>query len=229
MIGPVLQPLAAVLFDMDGTLVDSEKVWAVGLHELAVRHGGVLSESARVAMVGTSTRESMVVLHADIGQPWRDPVADSQWLDARMLDLFAEGLQWMPGARELLLAVRASGLATALVTNTPRALVDVALHTIGRHFFDVVVCGDEVVRTKPDPAPYLAAVAGLGVEPGACVVIEDSPAGVASAVRTGCSVLAIPHHVPVTHPGAIVRPSLREVDVEFLRGLVNGPMSGKVV
>ena len=69
-----------------------------------------------------------------------------------MLELFAEGLEWMPGARELLATVRAAGLRTALVSNTPRMLVDVALLTIGVHHFDAVICGDEVPRTKPDPA-----------------------------------------------------------------------------
>jgi HAD superfamily hydrolase (TIGR01509 family) len=219
-----VRDLGAVLFDMDGTLVDSEKVWGIGLHELANRHGGVLSEAARMAMVGTATRETVVILHQDIGQPWRDPVADSDWLDARMLALFAEGLAWMPGARELLVAVRAAGVPMGLVTNTSRALVDVALRTIGRHHFDVIICGDEVARTKPDPAPYAAAVAALGVEPGACVVIEDSPTGVASAVGAGCAVVAIPHHVPVTHPSAVIRPSLLDVDLDLVRHLAGTPV-----
>jgi len=110
------------------------------------------------------------------------------------------------------------------VTNTRRALVDVALATIGAENFDVLVCGDDGPPTKPDPAPYLAAAAGLGVAPAACVVIEDSPAGIASAVAAGCVVLAVPNEVPLDRADAVVRASLVEVDVAMLRGLVE--MSG---
>jgi HAD superfamily hydrolase (TIGR01509 family) len=183
------------LFDMDGTLVDSEKVWDVGLREMAAGYGGVLSEAARLATIGTSSPEAMQILHADLGQPWRDPVAAAARLDARVMELFAEGLEWLPGARELLRQVRSSGLRTALVTNTVRTLTDIALGTIGAANFDVIVCGDEVVRAKPDPAPYLAAAAALGVDLARCVAIEDSPAGVASALAAGCAVLAVPHAV----------------------------------
>ena len=209
--------LAAVLFDMDGTLVDSEKVWDVGLRELAVRYGGQLSDDARLRMVGTSSMETMVILHEDLRQPWRDPVEGSDWLDARVKDLFADGLEWLPGARELLAEVRAAGLPTALVTNTRRSLVEVAMATIGAHNFDVVVCGDDVPRTKPDPAPYLAAAAALGVDPRSCVVIEDSPSGVASARAAGCPVVAVPHEVALVD--AVVRDSLIDVDLRLLRGL----------
>src|SRR5947209_7908915 len=124
--------LAGVLFDMDGTLVDSEKVWDVALVELADRYGGVLSAPARARMVGNSAAESMVILHDDIGQPWRDPATSVAWLEERMKELFAAGLVWRPGAVELLGELRAAGVPMALVTATRRDLVDVALETIGR-------------------------------------------------------------------------------------------------
>src|SRR6059058_2526175 len=98
--GMGMPELGAVLFDMDGTLVDSEKVWDVGLRELARRYGGELSAPARTRMIGTSMAESMDILHADIAQPWRDPVTSVTWLEARVRDLFADGLIWRPGARE---------------------------------------------------------------------------------------------------------------------------------
>ena len=87
---------------MDGTLVDSEKVWDVGLTELAQRYGGALSADARTRMVGTSMAESMSILHGDIGQPWRDPVASVAWLEERVKELFGAGLVWRPGAAALL-------------------------------------------------------------------------------------------------------------------------------
>jgi HAD superfamily hydrolase (TIGR01509 family) len=217
--------LAAVLFDMDGTLVDSEKVWDVGLNELAARYGGALSAAARRAMVGTSTALTMRLLHDDLGQPWRDPVEGAAWLDERVRELFALGLEWRPGARELIAAVRAAPLPAALVTNTKRSLVEVALGTLGRDTFDVVVCGDEVTSTKPHPEPYLAAAAALGVAPGACVAIEDSPAGVASARAAGCRVIAVPHDVELTEVEATVVASLTEIDLGVLRLLCAGAYS----
>ncbi|WFE28576.1 HAD family phosphatase [Solwaraspora sp. WMMD791] len=184
-----------MLFDMDGTLIDSEKLWDVALAELAVHYGGRLSDEARLAMVGSDMATTMRLLHDDIGQPERDPQVGAAWLTHRVAALFAAGVQWRPGAADLLRAVRAAGLPTALVTSTERALVEVALHTLGRANFDVVVCGDEVTATKPDPAPYLSAAAALGVPARRCLAVEDSPAGVASARAAGAAVLVVPADV----------------------------------
>jgi len=206
---------------MDGTLVDSEKVWDVALHELAAHAGGKLSESARLAMIGGSMAISMQILRDDLGQPDRDEAADVEWLERRVEELFADGLVWRPGAMELLRAVRAAGLPTALVTSTGRRLVEVALNTLGRDNFDAVVCGDEVSAPKPDPAPYLTAARLLGVPIGDCVAIEDSPTGMASAVASGATVLAIPAELelPPTD-GVHLRDSLVGVDPAFLGTLL---------
>lgn len=214
--------LAAVLLDMDGTLVDTEKVWDVALCELAARLGGVLSDAARAAMIGGSSQTTMRLLAEDLGQSALDRAEGAAWLDARVLELFREGVPWRPGAPELLAAIRSAGLLTALVTNTRRALVDVALLTIGAANFDVLVCGDEVPDSKPHPGHYLAATAALGVDPVRCVAIEDSPAGVASALSAGCVVLAIPNEVEFADldPAVHVRPSLLDVDVTLLHSLM---------
>ena len=218
-------PLAAVLFDMDGTLVDSEKVWSVGLEELARHYGGTLSEPARLAMVGTNMAESMQILHTDIGQPWRDEATSVVWLERRVAQLFAEGLLWRPGARELLVALAAAGVPMALVTATSRQLVLVALETIGSHFFAAVVAGDDVAETKPHPMPYLTAARLVGADPTRCVAIEDSPNGLRSAAAAGCVVLGVPCEVPLDAEGAArvsLVDSLVEVDVASLRALVAG-------
>jgi HAD superfamily hydrolase (TIGR01509 family) len=215
------ETLAAVLFDMDGTLVDSEKVWDVGLLELAQRYGGRLSADARARMVGSSMADSMMILHTDIGQPWRDVDESLAWLEERVKGLFADGLVWRPGALELLQEVTAARVPAALVTATRRHLVDVALETIGRAHFAAVVCGDEVDDVKPHPAPYLTAASLLGVDIRRCVAIEDSPTGVASARAAGAVVLAVPSEVDLSHLDGVTHiDSLVEVDLAYLRALV---------
>jgi HAD superfamily hydrolase (TIGR01509 family) len=215
--------LAAILFDMDGTLVDSEKVWDVGLTELADSYGGVLSGTARAQMVGTSMADSMGILHSDIDQPWRRTADSLARLEERMVELFAGGLIWRPGAQELLAEVRAAGIPTALVTATKRPLVEIAFRTIGASNFDAVVCGDEVDQTKPHPAPYRAAAKLLGADTARCVAIEDSPTGVASALAAGCVVVAVPCEVALDQvPGMTIVDSLEKLDVAALRQLVRG-------
>jgi HAD superfamily hydrolase (TIGR01509 family) len=206
-----------VLFDMDGTLVDSEGLWTVGLIELAAEYGGTLSEAARLATVGVGTLESMIIVHEDIGQPWRDPAVSAARLEDRVVELFAAGLSWRPGARALVEAVRAEGIPTALVTSTVRRLVTVALATLGPENFDAVVCGDDVAATKPDPLPYLRAAELLGVAASACVAVEDSPVGVASARAAGVPVVAVPHQVPVPRGDGVHHvTSLAGVDLALL-------------
>ena len=211
---------AAVLFDMDGTLIDSEKLWTIALDDYAVHRGGRLSEATRERMVGSNMTRSMVMLLEDIGLPTGQDEIDAAatWVAGRTAELFHEGLPWRPGAQEALRAVRASGLQSALVTSTIRSLTEIALDTIGREHFDVTVCGDEVDgHNKPHPEPYLKAARLLGVEPGRCVAIEDSPTGVASAEAAGCAVIAIPCEVPL-QPGErrVLRESLEGLDVTAL-------------
>jgi HAD superfamily hydrolase (TIGR01509 family) len=213
--------LEAVLFDMDGTLVDSEKIWDISLKELSHRLGGELSAPARASMVGANLARSIGIVHADVGVVDGDLAADGAWLLARTRELFSEGLTWRPGAPELLHAVRDAGLRTALVTSTERDLTDVALKWIGAEFFDVTVCGDEVAHNKPHPDPYQRAAALLGVDPTRCVAVEDSPTGTASAVAAGCTVVVVPAEVPVDDgERRIIRESLVGVDVDYLRGIL---------
>ncbi|MGN9919531.1 HAD family hydrolase [Micromonospora palomenae] len=213
-----------MLFDMDGTLVDSEKLWDVALQELAAEYGGTLSDGARRAIVGTSMAESMRIVHDDLGQPERDPQVSIDWINARILELFRTGLRWRPGALTLLRAVRAAGIPTALVTSSGRPLVEVALDTLGRDSFDAVVCGDEVDLAKPHPEPYLTAARLLDVPIGRCVAIEDSPTGVASALAAGAAVLAVPAEVPIAPIDGVHQvESLTAADLELLAALLGEP------
>ncbi|SHN45920.1 HAD family hydrolase [Cryptosporangium aurantiacum] len=211
----------AVLFDMDGTLFDSEKLWDVGLDDLARHLGGSLSHSARVTMIGAPLALSMEILHADLGRPDLDVESSGAWLEDRMRELFLTALVWRPGARELLAAVRAARVPTALVTATRRNLVEVALDTLGRENFDAVVCGDEVAHSKPHPEPYLRAAALLGVNPGDCVAVEDSVNGTASAEAAGCPVLVVPSEAPVpAGPRRVHRESLAGVGLPELAAVL---------
>ncbi|MGC4806382.1 HAD family hydrolase [Micromonospora sp. DT233] len=213
-----------MLFDMDGTLIDSEGLWTIALRELAVEYGGTLSEAARRAIIGTSMADSMRILHDDLGQPHRDPVASAKWIDARILELFRTEVPMRPGAVTLLRAVRAAGIPTALVTSSLRSVVEVALDTLGRESFDVIVCGDEVGATKPHPEPYLTAARLLGVPIERCVAIEDSPTGVASALASGAAVLAVPAELPIAPTDGVHQlESLTGVDLELLAALLGEP------
>lgn len=208
--------LAGVLFDMDGTLFDSEKLWDVSLDELAASLGGKLSVATRQALVGSNLYESVTLVHEDLGVQ-ADPVRSGEFLLRRTKELFAEGLPWKPGAQALLAEVQASGLPMGLVTSTHRDLTDVALRNFPEGMFGIVICGDEVTHTKPDPESYLTAAERLGVEASACVGIEDSPRGIASAEAAGCAVVAVPSEVPVPDgPGRIVIDSLEMVTVQWL-------------
>ncbi|WP_409332484.1 HAD family hydrolase [Trujillonella humicola] len=220
---------AAVLFDMDGTLVETEQHWGEALFALARRRGGVLSAPARAATVGTSMRTALDVLYADLALPADEAAmtADATWVEDTVAGAMAGGVQWRPGARELLAAVRAVGVPTALVTTTPRRLTDLVLGSMARSFgrvpFDVTVCGDEVPARKPDPAPYLQAAGALGVDVRCCVVVEDSVVGVTAGLASGAAVLGVPAmQVVDPAPGLVLRESLAGLGPDDLAGLLAG-------
>lgn len=208
---------------MDGTLIDSEKLWDISLADLADHLGGTLTAPARRRMVGSNLEATMLIMFEELDL---DPEPESlgkaaNWLTERTGELFRDELRWRPGAREALASLRASGVPMALVTSTQRPLTEVALDTIGREHFQVTVCGDEVDgRNKPDPEPYLKAARLLGLDAGACVAVEDSPVGLRSAVAAGCRVVVVPSEVPIPPgEGYVVRESLAGVDAGTLATL----------
>ncbi|MBM7804261.1 HAD superfamily hydrolase (TIGR01509 family) [Geodermatophilus bullaregiensis] len=222
--------IAAVLFDMDGTLVETEQHWGTALFALARRLGGELSAAAREATVGTTVRASMGVLYADLGldRGEEELQADAGWVMDTVAELLAADVPWRPGARELIAELRAAAVPTALVTTTPRRLADLVIAQLERAFpdvppFDLTVCGDEVPARKPDPAPYLQAAAALGVDPADCVVVEDSAAGVAAGLAAGAAVLGVPSLQPLTPaPGLVLRDTLAGVGLDGLAGVLAG-------
>lgn len=208
--------MAGVLFDMDGTLFDSEKLWDISLEELATRLGGSLSLATRKSLVGSNLTETIELVHKDIGVE-ADPKESGEWLLRRTKELFVDGMEWKPGALDLITRVRDAGIPRALVTSTPRDLTDVALLNFPADSFPVVICGDEVTHTKPHPESYLSAAAQLGVDIHECVAIEDSPRGIASAEASGCAVVAVPSEVPVPPgPHRVVIDTLEGVTLDWL-------------
>lgn len=191
--------MQAVLFDMDGTLVDSEKLWDISLAALYRELGGQMSREVRASMVGGSAEDTIRTVYTDLGLEL-DPAAmaeSSRWLHDYTGELFAAGLPWCEGARELLDQLAAERTPMALVTNTQRALTESALTSIGPHYFSVTVCGDEVPRGKPAPDVYRRAAQLLNLPPAACLAIEDSPTGAAAAESAGCPVLVVPNEIAV--------------------------------
>lgn len=214
--------MRAVLWDMDGTLVDSEKLWDLALQELYRRRGAVLTAEVRESTVGGSADDVMAIVYADLGlAPDADSVTrEIDWLHAYTGELFEAGLPWQPGARELLDALTAEGVPMALVTNTRRDLTEQALKSIGRHYFSATVCGDEVARGKPAPDAYLRAAELIGFDALDCVAIEDSVAGTTAAEAAGCAVVVVPNDIEVpASPRRRHMSSLLDVSVDDLRAV----------
>ncbi|WP_307190381.1 HAD family hydrolase [Actinomadura hibisca] len=215
--------LQAVLFDMDGLLIDSERLWLRVEFEIMEWLGGTWSEEHQKRLVGGSVDVAVAYMLELTGA--RVPPAEvGRRMMGRMVETLAAGVELMPGAAGLLAEVAASPVPAALVSSSHRHVIEAALGSIGRENFALTVAGDEVPRTKPAPDPYLAAAARLGVDPARCVVLEDSPNGVAAAEAAGCVTVAVPGVLPIpAAPGRTVVGSLREVDLARLRSLVGEP------
>jgi HAD superfamily hydrolase (TIGR01509 family) len=212
--------LAAVLWDMDGTLVDTEPFWIRAETELVAVHGGIWTEDDAHALVGLDLLDSAAYIRR-VGGVDMAPAAIVEQMMDRVVEQMAAAPPWRPGALDLLVALRDAGVPSVLVTMSWRRLVGAVVDLLPAGSFAATVAGDEVERGKPHPEPYLAAADILGVAPAACVAIEDSPTGARSARAAGCVVLGVPHMVEIpTDLVDAVAPSLTAVDVDLLRSLV---------
>jgi HAD superfamily hydrolase (TIGR01509 family) len=206
---------AAVLFDMDGLLVDSEPVGYAVEAALVERLGGVWSREHQEKLMGGTLASGADYIARLTGTTLPvDAIVDE--LLVAMRERFAAGVPTQPGAIECVDAVRAAGVPTALVTSTYRSLLDAALAGLGPHRFAVTVAGDEVTAGKPDPAPYLLACNRLGVDPVTCVVVEDALTGVRSAEAAGCTVLVVPSAPVEPAPRRHIVETLAGIDVDWL-------------
>jgi HAD superfamily hydrolase (TIGR01509 family) len=216
----VTDGLAAVLFDMDGLLVDTEPLWLETETEVMARLGATWTVQDQEALLGGSMRRTVSYLLSKATRP-APPLSVERWLNEGMLQRVQDGrVVVQPGARELLAAVARAGLPHALVTSSQRLFAEAVLASTGLAF-PVTVCAEDVSVTKPDPEPYLLAAKLLEADPARCVALEDSPNGVASATAAGCYVVAVPSLVVIPPaPGRLVVPSLRAVTLATLRGAI---------
>ena len=201
----------AVLWDMDGTLVETEPYWIEAEYELVEQHGGTWSHEHALNLVGNDLLVSGRYIREHAGIDIEPSQIVEELLD-KVVERIERAVPWRPGAVELLADLRAHGVRCALVTMSYRRFVAPVLRALPEDTFEVVVTGDSVSQGKPHPEPYQKAAAILGVDPTRAVAIEDSNTGARSAEAAGCRVLVVPNHVPVL-------PGERRVLVDTLVGL----------
>ncbi|MEU8773648.1 HAD family phosphatase [Streptomyces sp. NPDC048606] len=209
----------AVLFDMDGTLVDTEVLWWLTTEKVAAALDHRLGPADAPEVVGRAVADTAAHLVRVAGHG--DPDAVGAALTEDFFRRVEAGSSPRPGARALLAALEARGVPFALVSASPRVVVDAV---VGGALADVpfafTLSADDTPRTKPHPDPYREAAARLGLDPAACVAVEDSPDGAASAEAAGCAVLVVPSLLEV--PASAARTfaaSLEEVTPEALGAL----------
>ena len=207
----------AVLWDMDGTLVDTEPYWMECEFRLAERYGGTWSHEHALAVVGGALLDSAAYIRTHMGIPLTPHEIVEELLDG-VVDLVRREVPWRPGARELLAELRTEGVPCALVTMSYRRFVEPVVEALPPDSFQAVVCGDEVAHGKPHPEPYLRAADLLGLPPHRTVAIEDSVTGSRSAEAAGCQVLVVPSHVTVPQADT-------HVQRETLVGLRSGDLA----
>ena len=216
--------LSAVLFDMDGLLVNTEPQWLEVEHETLAALGGTWSEADAAAIMGASMAHATAHMRRVSGTHRTDAEVADMLVGTMLERLAGADIPIQPGARELVHEVAASGLPYALVSASVRPIVDVVmafLSSQGLPGFPVTVAGDEVERGKPDPLPYLRAAELLGIDITRAVVLEDSANGTRAGWAAGATVVAVPHAVPIEPGERInVRGSLVGLSVADLRALI---------
>ena len=210
----------AVLFDMDGTLIDSEPYWMESEQALAAEHKGKWTTEDGLDVVGMSLDKSSRLLKERANIPL-EPEEIVDVLTEEVQKKLRKVIPWRPGAKELLQDLREHGVKTALVTMSMHRMAQQVVDAIEFSAFDVIVAGDDVRNGKPHPEAYQKAAELLGFEPGHCIAFEDSVSGLTSAELAGTIAIGIPHIIPIPEkPGRILWPTLAGVNYKQLRKLI---------
>ncbi|MCW2287695.1 HAD superfamily hydrolase (TIGR01509 family) [Leucobacter luti] len=188
---------AAVLWDMDGTLIDSEPLWLDTEIAMLDRYSIELTDEVRNSLIGSGLRAAAQVFQ-ELGVPLTADEIITEWKNGVIDRLRATAPQWRPGALELLSSLNAAGIPSGLVTMAVREIADTVMDLLpGDIAFASVLGGDEVQHEKPHPQPYLLGAAQLGVQIADCVALEDSINGLRSAHASGAVAIGIPHTIPL--------------------------------
>ena len=213
-------PKFAVLFDMDGTLIDSEPYWMESESALAAEHNGQWTHADGLDVVGMSLDQSSKLLKDRANIPL-EPTEIVDRLTSEVQSKLAKVIPWRPGAKELLLDLKKHGVKTALVTMSLHRMAQQVVDAIEFDAFDVIIAGNDVTRGKPHPEAYEKAAAALGFEPSRCIAFEDSLSGLTSAEAAGTFAIGIPHVVPIPEKeGRTLWPTLVGVTYKQLRKLI---------
>ena len=205
--------IAAVVFDLDGVLVDSEQVWDEARRDVVAAHGGTWKDSATTDMLGMSSPEWSRYVAEELQVDLTPEEVNAKVLDA-MLTRYREELPLLPGARAAVLRI-ADAFPIALATSSNREVIDLVLDGMGvTERFQATVSSEEVARGKPAPDVYLEAARRLGVDPQQAAAVEDSANGLRSAHAAGMRVIAIPnpHFPPADDALALADITLPDLD-----------------
>jgi HAD superfamily hydrolase (TIGR01509 family) len=215
--------IAAVVFDLDGVLLDSEAAWVEVKREFTEENGGRWKQSAELDMLGMSSTEWSRYMHDELGVPVA-PEQISSEVAGRLVEQYRQRLPLLPGAVEAVRSL-ARHWPLALATSSNRNVIDLVVDQADiADAFAATVSSEEVARGKPAPDVYLDAARQLEVDPGACVAIEDSSNGIRSADAAGMAVIAIPNRDFPPEPdalalAAVVLDSLEQLTPERVRAL----------
>jgi HAD superfamily hydrolase (TIGR01509 family) len=210
---------AAVLWDMDGTLIDSEPYWMKSEGSFAKANNSNWTEQDGLSLVGMSLYDSSKIIKERVGSNL-EPEQIIQKLTDDVSAQLKQEIYWRPGARDLLLLLRKKKVKTALVTMSMHRMAKQVADSIGFDAFDVIVAGDDVRHGKPHPEPYLKAAELLGVKPEDCVAFEDSLTGLRSAEAANTKAVGVKNIVEISmEPGRVIWPTLEGVSMADLRRL----------
>jgi HAD superfamily hydrolase (TIGR01509 family) len=204
---------------MDGTLIDSEPIWIAQQFALAEEHGATWSQQQGLALVGADMHDTAVAMQA-AGVDMESAVLVAT-LERAVIDSLRQRVPWRPGARELLDELKLEGVACAIATTSSNEMASLVAAAAPQGAITVVVGSEDVTQTKPSPEPYLRAAELLGVRASDCVAIEDSANGLASAIASGATSIAVPNDAVLPERGDfVVWPTLAGRTVADLRALV---------